>query len=455
MKAALALVLGFGLAVLVAAGSAVGDTAGDIDFTASWVAGSSANQSVLTLANTGASGAQTISDFFFTITGAQITAVSGSPSGCSVVQPDKISCGGPTDPGQSNTVTITTQSPLAAGTTGTLDLYDGADAAQPSQTVAFQGGGTTSTTTTPTTTTTTAPPQTCPADTSLPRPCADVAIGGINFGLYQTQGDFEKDNAWIRQVAMILGAPLNVEFPDQPPGFYRYDLWQAGEVINVEVKVTNNGPDTASFDLSVTDGTNPLTYLGAENDLIADPITGLRHGGVKDLPYVNLDHPSLPMTLAPGTSVYLVYAMKIGKQGPLTIYAVTTGGSPVDPVPQNNHADATIQVAPGSAKSLPVIYSRSAATIGARASTTQFAALVQKGANCSWLTGASAMLSRPSAAACRHAVWLSTTSHGHGWRYKLKKPLAKGKYTVYVRDRRDQFTELSPALHNVFTLRAR
>src|ERR1700736_4201201 len=127
--------VGFATGVVLAGPAAFGDTVtgttGDISYSATWTQGPSANQTTLTLNNTAASGGQTISEFYFTLGAGTITNVSGSPSACSFPQPNQVYCGGQIMPGQTETVTITSQAPIGNGTNGTLKMYDSSDSPQP------------------------------------------------------------------------------------------------------------------------------------------------------------------------------------------------------------------------------------------------------------------------------------------------------------------------------------
>jgi hypothetical protein len=129
---ALCLAAALGSTAFVAAAGA--GTTGDVSYSVTWKKGPGANQTTLIVKNTAAQGGETISDFYFQISGtATITDVTGG--NCTPYNDLELFCGNALDPGQSETIVITTDSALANGTDATITFDDNAEAGQPPVTV--------------------------------------------------------------------------------------------------------------------------------------------------------------------------------------------------------------------------------------------------------------------------------------------------------------------------------
>lgn len=330
----------------VALGDTVTGTTGDISYSVTWTQGPGTNQTTLVVKNAAAPGGQTISDFVFQINAAGVDVTGVSGGGCSTndfahdpLPPGEIECGQALAPGDSVTITITTSSPVATGTTGSITFSDNGENQQPVvNNIPLQGGtssgtGTGGGTTTGTTTTPTgATPPHCDwvlspikVSTNPPGPIA-VGVHWAYRGSVSNGGNetcprstlevsiSEKGLNGIRLAPLPLnrnrainldatpGKPLQLSVPALPPGatiaYAALTLWEIGAR---SIYTLEGGSARVVAEM-------PLDFDGGPPDEIASTTTLVRRALPRGEVPVGLDHTAkLPFDCAGSAGICRVF----------------------------------------------------------------------------------------------------------------------------------------------------
>ena len=296
----------------------------------------------------------------------------------------------------------------------------------------------------------------CKSKPSLPAPCADVLIQGVDAGLYFVRNPAADNDV---DFLLFLTGQSSVA-PDSYAGlptFKSYPIWFQGERIQVRVHVYNAGPDSAGFSVKIDSSAplaQPFQYAGS---LVLKEI-GTRH--VQNL----IPTTPLPTSLPAGGSADLVFEGQLGgTTGPATLTITETQSAAVDTDTTNDVGSMTIQVNKATGYRRVRYYGgglqgvsqpnlKFARDAGAAADPIQIAVmrLDSKTRSCRWVSGHAGTLARAKKAkGCPSPLWLTASSTKTGWRYALRPP-PPGSYFVFVRHRSELYREFSPALHNLF-----
>ena len=427
----LATAVGLLFAALPATALAITD--GDIQYTYTWTQGPGQHQSTLVITNTGST---VISDVTIAIkapgrviTGATSKTTDGYSDNCTVQGNSKnqIYCPAPLNPGQKETVIITTDQALATDSGGTATFHDSSEVSQPTQ--ALSGPSSSGTP--------------CPLNPKVNLPCADVAVNSVSLGTW-----FSCISEGIPGWAHGNGSGFH---PRNGP-FLEGDEWAAG------VEVTNNGPSSASVRVHLRTQRAQVTYGGVER------FGGPRGSFCKG--QVHLDKRSV-IPLAPHASETVVFFVQMGGGGTDTFTGTAQNVSPPDPIPGNNSSSTTYHVGPrdgfdkvkleqkGGHWQLAGGVSSPAGSLRDHASVAsgppiEIALVRADGSKCAWLTGHPGRFGPSSSRVCPDPVWLTATGV-NPWTYGLAQRPPHGTYYLLARvGAGEQY--FSQALHNQFKL---